>query len=150
MGWKILCNKYTTKKLNRVQDEITKSFHRRNKQLSTDFCEKLMTSLIKTILKPSIDKIEMIVSYEEKRKLILEKYEKEAKGPSLDEVRDKFVPQIDADIQRGEQLRILRGMEIFVDCAAAGVAVAPGSGKSVKTAAAVLAAFKVGINQFKK
>lgn len=138
-------------KLNRVQDEIVNSFHQRNEQLSTESCEKLMTTLIRDILKPSIDKTEIFVSYEEKKQLILDKYEQDAKGPSRDKVRNEFVPKIDTDIKRAEQQRILRGLGIALDCAAAGFLVAPGVSKSAKVAATTfVATAKVGLNEFNK
>uniref|UniRef100_A0AB39J5D7 Guanylate binding protein 2 n=1 Tax=Stichopus japonicus TaxID=307972 RepID=A0AB39J5D7_STIJA len=138
--------------VTKVESDVVKYFHRRNGELSFEYCDKLMTRLIREILKPSIDNIEMLVSYEEKKTSILQKYDESAKGPKAVDVKDAAVLQIDKDIKRAEQQRVLKGIKLGLQAleVAGGVYGAAVGGKAAKIGMTAAMAAKLGQNVFDK
>lgn len=75
-------------------------------QRKSKFYEEFMSEVIRDILQPSISNYLTIVSYDEKKKSLLQKYDEKCKGPIADEVKEKAVIQINKDIKMAEQKRV--------------------------------------------
>lgn len=86
--------------------EIKKAAKKDLNQRKSKFYEEFMSELIRDILQPSISNYLTIVSYDEKKKSLLQKYDEKCKGPIADEVKEKAVIQINKDIKMAEQKRV--------------------------------------------
>ncbi|XP_071845556.1 guanylate-binding protein 2-like [Apostichopus japonicus] len=130
-------------KLDSVMSDAETDFYQRNDDLSSEYCKNLMTRLIIKILKPSIDNHDMFVSYDKKMSSILQQYDENAKGPKADEVRVAAVLQIDKDIKRANEQRVLTGITAGIEVAAVGLGALIGGKTGAGLAATATAAVTV-------
>ncbi|KAJ8037731.1 Guanylate-binding protein 2 [Holothuria leucospilota] len=127
--------------LNDVKKEQNRKYMRRNDERSREVCQELMKKLISQHLTPKLKNVSPSVNFKETRERIMHEYEKEAKGPRKGEVKNEYETQIDEDIKRGEQYRVLKGVKITLEATyLMGAAMSPFGGNVGRVGATISAA----------